>query len=210
MFDFNLRESLLMLPAILFGFSIHEFFHAYTAKRLGDRTAEREGRVSLNPLAHIDPIGFLLFFLAGFGWAKPVPVNPSAFKNPKRDDLLVSLAGPLSNLVTALVFAILVKLVYIVYPDVFDLPGYGEVLYDILTYFIWVNIIMTLFNLLPIPPLDGSHILFDFLPLGLQKYREQFLQIGGILLILLVVTDTLPIGPVTSVVYHGICRTLGI
>lgn len=210
MFDIDIREKLLMLPALLFGFSIHEFFHAYTAKKLGDSTAEREGRISLNPIVHIDPIGFLLFFFAGFGWAKPVPVNPSAFKNPKRDDLLVSLAGPLSNLGTVVFFSIIVKLIYLCYPKLFALPAYGEVIYDILTYFIWINIIMTIFNLLPIPPLDGSHILFNLLPDRFHKYKEAIFQFGSIAIIILVFTDLLPVGPVTAAVYQGICRTLGI
>ena len=111
MFNIDIRESLLMLPAILLGFSLHEFSHAYTAKRFGDCTAAEQGRVSLNPLVHIDLIGLLLFIFGGFGWAKPTPVNPSNFKNRKRDDLLVSLAGPLANLVILVAFAIVVKLI---------------------------------------------------------------------------------------------------
>jgi Zn-dependent proteases len=210
MFHIDFRESLLMLPAILLGFSIHEFAHACTAKRFGDSTAEKEGRISLNPLVHIDFIGLLLFFFGGFGWAKPVPVNPLNFKNRKRDDLLVSLAGPFANFLTLAAFAIIVKLIYIFYPSLFDMPVYGNVVYDILTYFIWVNITMTIFNLLPIPPLDGSHILFDLLPDKCQAYQETFFKIGGILLIILVITDILPIGRVTKIIYDGICGWLEI
>jgi Zn-dependent protease len=210
LFNIDFRESLLMLPAILLGFSIHEFAHAYTAKRFGDLTAEKEGRISLSPLVHIDSIGLLLFFFGGFGWAKPVPVNPLNFKNRKRDDLLVSLAGPLANLLTLVAFAIVVKLIYVFYPNLFDMPVYGNVVYDILTYFIWVNITMTIFNLLPIPPLDGSHILFDLLPDKYQAYQENFFKIGGILLIALVMTDILPIGRVTKIIYDGICSLLKI
>lgn len=210
MFNIDIRESLLMLPAILLGFSLHEFSHAYTAKRFGDCTAAEQGRVSLNPLVHIDLIGLLLFIFGGFGWAKPTPVNPSNFKNRKRDDLLVSLAGPLANLVILVAFAIVVKLIWVFYPNLFDMPVYGDVIYDILTYFIWVNITLTIFNLLPIPPLDGSHILFDLLPNKFQAYQETFFQIGGILLIILVITDILPIGQVTKIIYDGICDLLWI
>lgn len=210
MLNIDLRESLMMLPALLFGFSIHECAHACTAKHFGDSTAEREGRISLNPFVHIDPVGFFLFFIGGFGWAKPVPVNLFNFKNRKRADLLISLAGPFANIMTLTAFAILVKLIYIFYPSLFELPEYGDIIYDILTYFIWVNITMAVFNLLPIPPLDGSHILFDLLPDRFDTYHEKFSQLGAMLLFGLIMFDVLPVGNITKLIYGSICSVLGI
>lgn len=210
MLNIDFRESLLMLPALLFGFSIHEFAHACTAKHFGDFTAEREGRISLNPFVHIDPIGLLLFFIGGFGWAKPVPVNLLNFKNRKQADLLVSLAGPFANIITLVTFAILVKMIFIFYPSLFEHPEYGEIIYEILTYFIWVNIIMAIFNMLPIPPLDGSRILFNLLPDQYDRYYDKFTQIGSTILFGLIIFDVLPIGKTTFIIYNNICHLLGI
>ena len=151
MFNFDLRETLIELPSILFGLSIHEFFHAYTAAKLGDPTAEKQGRLTLNPIAHLDPIGFLLLIFAGFGWAKPVPVNPFAFKHPKRDDILVSIAGPLSNFCSAIFFAIIIKLLLVFYRQLFYIEAYGAIIFNMLDYFIWINLILAFFNLIPIP-----------------------------------------------------------
>jgi Zn-dependent protease len=130
--QFDLKETLLMLPAILFGFTIHEFWHAYTATRFGDDTPARQGRLTLNPLPHIDPIGFAMIVFAGFGWAKPVQVNPQAFRNPRRDDLIVSLAGPLSNLITAIVFALIIKALFTTAGQIFAIAEYGDYILNML------------------------------------------------------------------------------
>jgi len=210
--NFDLRESLLMLPAILFGFSIHEFAHAYTARHFGDFTAEREGRITLNPFAHIDPLGLFLFFFAGYGWAKPVPVNLFNFQNRKKADLLVSLAGPCANALTMMAFAILLKLIFVFYPSLFYIPNYGKIIYEILVYFIWVNIIMAIFNLLPVPPLDGSRILFGFLPnklyFGIMRY-ERFIAAGIMVLLFLGVLDK-PLTFLISGALRGMGSLLGL
>ena len=175
--DFDLRSLLLNLPGILFGFTIHEFAHAWTAWRLGDDTAERQGRLTLNPLAHLDPMGTLLIVFAGFGWARPVPVNPAHFRHPRRDDILVTAAGPASNLLTAGVMALLFHLVPIQGADSIG-NTFGEVLYR----GIYFNLLLCFFNLIPIFPLDGARILRSLLPLN-QAYAFSRLEpIGPLIL----------------------------
>ena len=214
MFNFDLRETLLMLPAILFSLSLHEFCHAYAAVRLGDPTPANQGRLTLNPIAHIDPIGFLLLLFAGFGWAKPVMINPLNFRNPRRDDIIVSVAGPASNMVTAAVFAVIMKVV--IKLGIITLGPYGEVFYEILNYFVWINLILAFFNMIPIPPLDGSHILFAILPQRFERWKENFFRVGSILLIVIIMIenrtdlDILPIGKMAATVYKGFFHVLHI
>lgn len=216
MFDFDLREILLRLPAILFALSIHEFFHAYTAVKLGDSTPEKQGRLTLNPIHHLDPIGFILFIFAGFGWAKPVQINPFAFKHPKRDDILVSVAGPLSNFISAIFFAIIVKLLLVFYREIFSIEGYGDLISEMLKNFIGLNLSLAFFNLIPIPPLDGSHILFAVLPDRYQRFKDFFFRFGSILLILIIFiesntnTDILFIGRLANMIYKGLFYVLRI
>ncbi|MHB1315854.1 MAG: site-2 protease family protein [Christensenellales bacterium] len=174
---------LLALPAILFGLSIHECAHAWMANKLGDPTAKNMGRLSLDPLKHIDPIGFLALIIVRFGWAKPVIVNPRNFKKPRRDDTLTSLAGPVSNLICAFLFT---GIYFII---IFGIGWYNEIVESILLNFIFINSALFVFNLIPIPPLDGYHLLKNAL-LGkvnvrffwsFEKYG-QFLLIAIILL----------------------------
>lgn len=142
-------------PAILISLTIHELAHGWVALRLGDNTAQRMGRLSLNPLAHLDLFGTLMLLFGPFGWAKPVPVNPLNLRNPKRDMIWVALAGPMSNIL----FGYLVALVY---SNIFQgsVSGYGE---SFFFYLILINIGLSFFNLIPIPPLDGSNIVRGFL-----------------------------------------------
>ena len=155
------------LPGLVIAMTVHEYAHAVTAVMLGDPTPRMQGRLTLNPAAHIDPFGLLMLFLVRFGWAKPVMVNPYNFKNPRRDDILVSLAGPFSNLVTA--FLTLLLMVLLIKFGVDMTPGMNTVFSLILIY----NIHFAIFNMIPIPPLDGSQVLKQLLPYELaQKYRE--------------------------------------
>lgn len=162
------------IPVFLVSITVHEFAHAFSAKKFGDTTAEQQGRYSLNPVKHIDPIGslllpFLSFFSGSFliGWAKPVPVNPNNFRNPLKDNAIVSFAGPLSNFLLAIilfiVFVILQKSDY----------GAANTFY----YGAAFNIFLFCFNLLPIPPLDGSHILYSLFP---NRITAQWMNIGFI------------------------------
>lgn len=163
-----------MVPPILMALTLHEYAHAYVAYRLGDKTAMYEGRLTANPLKHLDPLGTLLLFIAGFGWAKPVPVNPWEFVDPKRGMMLVSLAGPGTNLFLALVGAIL-----------FGLFTPSGDLFFMLNYFIYINVLLAVFNILPIPPLDGSKILAGILP-GRQPWLYQLERYGTPILFLLI------------------------
>ena len=184
---------LLSVPIIILILSVHEYAHGLVARKLGDPTAESLGRLTLNPMSHIDPLGFLMFLLFGIGYAKPVPINSRYFKKPKRDMALVGAAGPLANFAMALLFTLLLKLLYVVYPF---LPIDSiEWLYTALYYLqllliiaISYNLAFMVFNLIPVPPLDGSRILYAFLPpkilFKVQRYERYFFY--GILAFFLV------------------------
>lgn len=173
---------LLSVPIIILVLSVHEYAHGLVAKKLGDPTADSLGRLTLNPLKHIDPIGFVMFIIIGVGYAKPVPINSRYFKKPKRDMALVGAAGPLSNLAMAIIFTFLIKLLFLLTPfmpiTVDWLPTALNYLYNILYLGVFYNLAFMLFNLLPVPPLDGSRILYAFLPskalLWVQRYEQYF------------------------------------
>ncbi|MDT8719120.1 site-2 protease family protein [Clostridium sp. 19966] len=165
-----------MIPAILVGFAFHEFAHALVADRLGDKTPRFQGRLTLNPMAHIDLIGFVMTIIAGFGWAKPVQVNPSAFKNYRKDDFKVSIAGPLANIITAFIFTVIMVLyARYVYTPMIDNQLVGIIFY-MLYYISYINIALFLFNLIPIPGLDGFRILADLFPRAFDKIGEALYQ----------------------------------
>ena len=162
------------LVSVLIAATCHEFAHALVADRLGDPTPRALGRLSLNPLVHLDLLGTLFFVVFGFGWAKPVPVNPRHFADPRRGMLQVALAGPLANITIAFLVGALLRLP--------DLPG-GPVAGEMLSSLVWINIILAVFNLIPIPPLDGSRILESLLG-GRQALTYARLQPYGTLLLL--------------------------
>jgi len=158
-------QWLLNAVAVLFTISIHEYAHGQMADWLGDDTARRSGRLTLNPIRHIDPMGALCMLFLRFGWAKPVPINPGRFKNRKRDTILVSLAGPISNLGLATLLILASKLYF---------PSNLYAI-DTMLFLIYVNLGLGFFNLLPLPPLDGSKILMSILPTKIEfwMYRNQ-------------------------------------
>jgi len=159
----QIAEWVVKIPVLLFAITIHEYAHARTALSLGDPTAKLAGRITLNPISHLDPFGAICLFLFNFGWAKPVPVNTRYFRNPRMGSLWVSLAGPLVNLGVALVTGILIR--FFLFP--------GDLYRTALFTMLFMNIGLGLFNLLPIPPLDGSHVLETLLPYNaLVKYRQ--------------------------------------
>ncbi len=153
----DITQLLLSLPAVLWAITFHEFCHGYVAYRLGDPTPRLRGRLTLNPLAHLDPIGALMLLLFRFGWAKPVPIDTRYFRKPKRDLVLVSLAGAGGNLATAILCGLVVRLVPYPFVNNYALGLFIQLM-------ILINIGLAVFNLLPIPPLDGSKLLYVFLP----------------------------------------------
>lgn len=183
-------EIIFLVIVLIFSVIIHEVAHGAVANYLGDPTAKHAGRLTLNPIKHIDPIGsialpLLLIIMARFtgagiifGWAKPVPVNPYNFRDQKYGSAKVSIAGPGSNLAIALVFGMVLRF----FPGLSVLPGI-----DIMfSYIVSINILLAVFNLLPIPPLDGSHILFAFLPRSMEKIKIFLSQAGFFLIILFI------------------------
>lgn len=174
MFDIFTREGIISflytLPALLFSLSIHEFAHAYTAYKLGDRSQKAMGRLTLNPFSHIDISGFICIALFGFGWGKPVMIDDRNFKNRAAGNALTAFAGPLSNLVMAVIFTIILKILLVtgVITTAAN-SAVGAIILNMLILVIQFNVVFGIFNLIPIPPFDGSRILFYFLP---QKGRE--------------------------------------
>jgi Zn-dependent protease len=159
----EISEWIVKIPVLLFAITVHEYAHGRSALALGDPTAKLQGRLTLNPLPHIDPFGAICLLLFNFGWAKPVPVNPGYFRNIRRDTIWMSLSGPMANLATALAAGLLIRFLLLPF----------EVYQHLLLWLLLLNIGLGLFNLLPIPPLDGSHVLENLLsPRAAQKYRE--------------------------------------
>ena len=185
MFDFNLMHIVAGLPGLIIAMVVHEYAHAQVAVWLGDFTPRMMGRLTLDPRAHVDPIGMLALFLVHFGWAKPVMINPHNFKQPRRDDILVSLAGPGVNLLMA--FLALVALVLLSRVGVHITEGIYWVFMLIVEY----NIGFAIFILLPLPPLDGSHVLKQLLPRDLAYQFASLERYSFLILILLLMTSVL-------------------
>jgi len=184
MFDSPLSRIVAMLPGFLLGIVLHEVAHGYVAYRLGDDTAKRAGRLTLSPIAHLDPVGAIFFILSslagfGFGWAKPVPVAVERLRNPRRDEVLVTLAGPGANLLQALAWALVLRLV---------LHLGSPALAMICIWGIAINVLLMIFNLLPIPPLDGSHVALRLAGYDNPHLADRLAPLGFVVLILLMYT----------------------
>jgi len=195
-------EFVVLAPPFLLALTVHELAHGYAAQKLGDPTASRAGRLTWNPLKHLDPMGVLCFFLLKIGWAKPVPVNAAYFKNPRQDMLVVSLAGPGANVLLGVASAVLVKIVlFLDWLPVFFLQPLAQML----AASIWINIMLAVFNFLPIPPLDGSKILMGLLPARLAASFARLENFGFIILLILFYTGILSsiIMPIISFA-HGL------
>jgi len=191
MMDF--RQMLISVPGIIIGFTIHEYSHALAAYKLGDTSAAEDGRLTLDPFKHIDIIGLIFIIIAGFGWAKPVQFYPDRLKHPRRDKAIIAAAGPLSNLLLGLLFIFIIKGILLLKSDVVD--------YIIEVFFYWgfTNIGLFVFNMLPLPPLDGSHIFLSGLNIK-HETEAQIMKIGSIVFFIIIIIQSstdiniLPIG----------------
>jgi len=205
-------EQILFIPVLIFSVVVHECAHGIAAYRAGDPTAKAMGRITLNPIPHIDLIGSVLLpalliishasFL--FGWAKPVPVNPANFRHPREDEIKVSFAGPASNLLLSLAFLVLTIALILVF-KVFQLPaGSFRLYYTVLRGGMIINLVLAFFNLIPIPPLDGSHILENMLPYEYARYFQAMRPYGFIILLIVIMT------PLISIAFWPVQIVMGI
>ena len=210
--NFDLVRVLKILPGIILGLTVHEYCHALVAHICGDSTSKDQGRVTLNPLKHIDPLGFIMLIVAGFGWAKPVQFNEQNLRNPKTDVIKIALAGPLSNAVIAMVLSIIFSLLSS------SLPPYVtptmQIVSEVFLYAIYINWALFIFNLIPLPPLDGSHLLlslfrkFPEIYSALYKYGS-FLLFGLIIASMVTKINFLPITPAIRFLGDGFLSLVG-
>lgn len=219
--ELDIPSLLLMIVPLVFAITIHEAAHGYMANFLGDNTAKLQGRLSLSPLRHIDPIGtiavplamFALSSLVGggfiFGWAKPVPFDPRKFKNPRRDIAWTAFAGPLSNLVQAFIWAV-VFMVVSETASLTDEPTMALGLAKMSFYGIWINIVLMVLNLMPIPPLDGGRIVSMLLPYNLSQEYGKIEPYGFWIIIALLSTGILPLTAISGAVFKIILSVVGI
>ena len=212
--DTNALFSLVLtLPAVLIAITFHEFAHAFAADKLGDDTPRRQGRLTLNPLAHLDPVGSVMLVFAGFGWGKPVEINPSNFKRTismSKGEAIVAIAGPLMNLLLAIIFTFLYFII-VKFATAFCLTQIGLIILTLIQTTIIINIGLGVFNLIPLPPLDGSKVLKHFLPYKVRDWFVRYSQVFYIIFVVLWVTDLagIIISPVISAVYTGIVSLIG-
>lgn len=196
-------SMLVMLPGIVIGLSFHEFAHAKVSNMLGDDVPRLQGRVTINPAAHIDPIGFVALMFIGFGWGKPVEINPANYKHPRRDELFVAVAGVIMNLFLAFVFVGVLKLLATFAPEFILNSSVGVIVKDIVLSAVSINIVLMIFNLLPIPPLDGFNIVTQVFNLRNTNFYYQVYDKGFAILLLLMlfnVTDRILV-PCVNFIY---------
>jgi len=206
-FQEYLQRIILIAPPVLLALTIHECAHAWVALRFGDPTAKMLGRVTLNPLKHLDPVGTLALFISGmFGWARPVPINPRNFTNVSKGILWVSLAGPLSNMILAGFFALVLRVFSTVGARYLSgMPGLFEPLFIMIRLSVVINVSLAVFNMIPIPPLDGSKVLGNILPPEKALSFSRIEPYGFLILILLIMT-----GVVNKVISPIVFLTVGL
>ena len=209
----ELINLLLTIPAVLVAITFHEFAHAFVADKLGDDTPRLQGRLTLNPIAHLDPVGSILLVFAGFGWGKPVEINPRRFTkkiNMATGEALVSIAGPLMNFILAIVFSIVFFTIY-KFASAFVISQVGMIVMNLIQIIIIINIGLGVFNLIPLPPLDGSKIIKAVLPYNAREFMEKNEQIFYIIFIVIWITGIASqiISPIITIAYKGIFGGIG-
>lgn len=205
----GLLGLLLTLPGVIIAITFHEFAHAYSAYRLGDDTPRYQGRLNLNPFSHLDPIGFFMLIVAHFGWGRPVEINPRNFSGKyglSASEAIVAVAGPIMNFILSIVFALILGVVINFAPETFIASSIGSVIISIIQYTIVVNIGLGVFNLIPLPPLDGSKVLMHFLPYNGKVWMANHEGTFSIVFLLLWVTGIA--GKFISPIINGIYTTL--
>ena len=205
----ELLALLLTLPAVIIAITFHEFAHAWAADKLGDDTPRMQGRLNLNPISHIDPAGFILLMFAGFGWGKPVQINPRNFNRNVRMDkgeALVSLAGPLMNFILAIISAFALGAVYMFSSTSFITSTVGSIIYILLQQILAINIGLGVFNLIPLPPLDGSKIFINYLPYNARRWVIEHGHIFYYIFLAIWITGLagLIISPIINLIYDGL------
>ena len=198
-------SMLIMLPGIIVGLSFHEFAHGFVSYKLGDPTPKIQGRVTINPLAHIEPVGFRALLLCGFGWGIPVSIDPTYYKHKRRDELLVSLAGVVMNLIIAVVFAFFIRLLFAAGIEGSDL---GDILIRIFVQVAIINLVLMIFNLIPVPPLDGFGIITQIFDLRKYDWYYKVYNNGFYILLVLIlfgITDRI-LSPAVSAMWGVLCR----
>jgi Zn-dependent protease len=210
--NLDIFRTLKFLPGIILGLTIHEFSHAFIASKCGDFTSREQGRVSLNPLRHIDLLGFIMLLVAGFGWAKPVEFNEKNLRNPKLDVLKIAVAGPLSNALLAIVLSA----IFVIFKDLETSDFYSGkyLITELFIYSIYINWGLFIFNLIPIPPLDGSHLLLAYFKkypaLYTILYRYGTLVLFGLIIVsVLSKVNLLPIWPAIQFLGQGCLSIMG-
>jgi Zn-dependent protease len=210
--NFDLARVLKFLPGIILGLTVHEYCHALVAHMCGDSTSKDQGRVTLNPLKHIDPLGFIMLIFVGFGWAKPVQFNEQNLRNPKTDVIKIALAGPLSNAVIAMVLSLIFSLLSSA-SFIHSTPVW-QTLTEVFMYAIYINWGLFIFNLIPLPPLDGSHLLLSQLKRYPALYNGLY-KYGSLLLFVLIIGSAVtkinffPIWPVIQFLGEGFLSLIG-
>lgn len=198
-------SMLIMLPGIIVGLSFHEFAHGFVSYKLGDPTPKIQGRVTINPMAHIEPVGFIALLLCGFGWGIPVSIDPTYYKHKRRDELLVSLAGVVMNLIIAVVFAFFIRLLFAAGIEGSDL---GDILIRIFVQVAIINLVLMIFNLIPVPPLDGFGIITQIFDLRKYDWYYKVYNNGFYILLVLIlfgITDRI-LSPAVSAMWGILCR----
>jgi Zn-dependent protease len=212
--NLSLAELLKIVPAVLLGLTVHELAHAFIALKLGDDTPKLLGRLTINPIKHIDPIGFILLLVAGFGWAKPVVINRQNLRKPVRDDILIAVSGPIANLLLAIVLVASLKLALLLIK--FHSRSTFNLVASIFLAFISINVALGLFNLLPIPPLDGSHFIWSLLSTKSPASAAIYFRYGSFALLALIIIeritniDILPIGVAVNFVVRALLRIVAL